>query len=83
MQTSEFADSAFSNVAANVYQCLSAIVSDRHGYKPKSRQALLVKHIQELAKISRICWFQALYVGGWGLATIDRLPTVSLVLEQL
>ena len=47
---SEFADSAFSNVAASVCQCLSAIVS-----KLSTRdinQGLLIKHIQELAETS-------------------------------
>ena len=32
--------------------------------------------------ISRIGWFQALYVGGRGLATIDPLLTVSLAVER-
>ena len=90
---SEFADLAFSNVAATFHQCLSPIVSKlstqdkkrkRKKEKKKFRQGLLVKHIQELVKnLSRIRWFQALYVGGRGLATIDRLLTVSLVVEKL
>ena len=48
----EFADSAFSNVAATFRQCLSPIVSklSPRDKKPKFRQGLLVKHIQELAK---------------------------------
>ena len=42
-------------------------------------QGLLIKHIQELAKkkVSRVRWFQVLYVGGRGLAMIDRLLTIS------
>ena len=68
----EFADSAFSNVAANVPQCLSAIVS-----KLSTRDTN-----QNLGKGSFIGSKRFTLVGGW-LATIDRLPTVSLVLEQL
>ena len=44
-------------------------------------EGLLVKHIQEL--LSQIHWFQALYVGGRGLATIDQLLTISLVLVNI
>ena len=56
---SEFADLAFSNVAATFHQCLSPIVSklltqDKKRKikkeKTKFRQGLLVKHIQELVK---------------------------------
>ena len=44
----------------------------------------MIKHIQELAKtFRRFVKFQALYVGGWGLAAIDRLATESVVLEML
>ena len=63
---SEFADSAFSNVVANFRQCIYCKQVIDMGYKPKFRQDPLIKHIQELAKnLSQICWFQALYVGGW------------------
>ena len=76
----EFAKSAFLNAAANFHQSLSPIV----GYKPKYRQGLLIKDIQELAKnLSWIRWFQVLYVSGQGLVMIDRLLTVSLVAEKL
>ena len=49
---SEFAQSAFSNVAANflpvsISDCKQAIDM---GYKPKSRQCLLIKYIQEIEK---------------------------------
>ena len=69
---SEFADSAFSNIAATFFQCLSLIVSKlRHGKKKKNtkfRQGLLVKHIKELAKISyRFIGFRRFtLVGGVG-----------------
>ena len=43
---------------------------------PQQRQ-----HIQEL--LSQIHWLQALYVGGRGLATIDRLLTESLVVLNI
>ena len=33
--------------------------------------------------LSQIHWFQALNVGGWGLATIDRLLTVALVVVNI
>ena len=80
---SEFADLAFSNIAANVCQCLSAIVS-KLSTRDTSRQGLLIKHIQELAKTShRLVGSKRFTLVGGGLATIDRLPTVSLVLEQL
>ena len=47
----------------------------------KLMQGLLIKHIQEL--LSQIHWLQALYVGGRGLATIDRLLTESLVVLNI
>ena len=72
---SGFADLAFSNVAATFRQCLSPIVGKL------TRQGLLVKHIQELSHGS-IGSRRFTLVGG-GLATIDRLLTVSLVVEQL
>ena len=33
--------------------------------------------------LSKIHWFHVLYIGGRGLATIDRLLTVPLVVEKL
>ena len=69
---SEFADLAFSNVAATFHQfLLSLIVSKLSTWdkKKKFMQGVLIKHIQEL--LSQIHWLQAIYVGGWGLATID------------
>ena len=78
---SEFADSAFSNVAAT---CLSPIVS-KLSTRDKNRNLgrPLGKTYPGISKnLSRIRWFQALYVGGRGLATIDRLLTVSLVVEK-
>ena len=80
---SEFADLAFSNVAATFHQYLSPIVSklSTQDKKTKFMQGLLIKHIQEL--LSQIHWLQALYVGGRGLATIDRLLTVSLVVLNI
>ena len=64
-----FADLAVSNVAATFRQCLSLIRKQAidTGLKTKFRQDILAKHAKNL---TRICWFQALYVGGWGLATI-------------
>ena len=44
-------------------------------------QGPLIKHIQEL--LSQIHWLQALYVGGRGLATINRLLTESLVVLNI
>ena len=79
MQTE--ADSAFSNVVATFCQCLSPIVSklwiwDRKKYLCKS----LGKTYPGIIKtLSQIHWFQALYVGGWGLA----LLTVSLVVVNI
>ena len=72
---SGFADSTFSNVAATFRQCLSPIVGKL------TRQGLLVKHIQELSHGS-VGSRRFTLVGG-GLATINRLLTVSLVVEQL
>ena len=72
---SGFADSAFSNVAATFRQCLSPIVGKL------TRQGLLVKHIQELSHGS-VSSRHFMLVGG-GLAMINQLLTVSLVVEQL
>ena len=71
---SEFADSAFSNIAATFFQCLSLIVSKLSTWEKKTkkntkfRQGLLVKHIKELAKISyRFVGFRCFtLVGGVG-----------------
>ena len=48
-------------------------------YKPKSRQGVLIKHIQELAKTShRFIDSKRFTLVGGGLATIDQLPTVYI-----
>ena len=64
-----FADSVFSNVAASFRQCLPPIVS-KLSTRDKSQN------------LDKATWFQALYVDGRGLAMIDRLLTVSLVVEK-
>ena len=83
MQTE--ADSTFSNVAATFCQCLSPIVSKLSIRDRKNIYARpLGKTYPGISKtLSQIHWFQALYVGGWGLATIDRLLTVSLVVVNI
>ena len=82
---SEFADLAVLNVAPTYSQCLPPIVSKLSTWDKSQnyRQGLLVKHAGISKKLSRIRWFQVLYIGGRGLATIDRLLTVSLVVEKL
>ena len=82
---SEFADLAVSNIVANVHQCIcDCKQAIDMGYKPKSREDLLIKHIQELATTShKFIGSKCFTLVGGGLATIDRLLTVSLVLEQL
>ena len=57
-------------------------ISDRNqviktGYQSKFRQRFLTKHILKLANTSRR------FVGGLGVATIDRVLTGSLVAENL
>ena len=70
---SEFADSAFSNIAATFFQCLSLIVSklstwEKNKTKKHEIQARpLGKTYQGISKnLLQIRWFQVLYFGGRG-----------------
>ena len=80
---SEFADSSVSNVAVTFCQCLSPTVSEL-STQDKNRQGVLVRHIQELAKKILTDLLVPCTLHWWaGVATIDRLLTVSLVVEKL
>ena len=70
---SNFADSTFPNAPANAHQCIcsfkQAIDTE---CKPESRQGLLVKHVQELAKTSsEFVGSKRFTLVGGGLVTID------------
>ena len=68
---SEFADSAVSNVVATFRRCLSPIVSKLSTYPGISK-----KNLTDSLVPGALHWWA-------GLATIDRLLTVSLVVGKL
>ena len=80
---SKFADSAFFlNVAATspvfISDCKQAINTVEIYARPNSKTCPGISK-----NLSQIHCFQALYIGGRELATIDRLLTVPLVVEKL
>ena len=79
---SEFADSVFSNIAATFHQCLSQIVSKLSTWDnlgKASRKNISRNWQKPLANLlvpSALHWWV-------GVGNIDRLLTVSLVVEKL
>ena len=73
------ADSAFSNVAAKFCQCLSLIVS-KLSTRDRNQNLGKIKHIKKLAKPFMDSLVPSVLRG---LAMINQLLTVSLVVEKL